>query len=101
MNKKYDYTISERSRRFRSRKKLKREAAQKIADEQAAVASRLAEEQYQAELAAERASLGLAPRKTGKQRTAEWRARKAAKLAAEQAERDRPTPIEQIVNLVL
>jgi hypothetical protein len=98
VNKNNDYTINERVARFRARKKQEREAARVIADAQAAVASQLAAEQHKAELDAKRAGLGLAPRKSGKQRTAEWRERKAAKLAAEQAERDKPTPISQIVN---
>jgi hypothetical protein len=98
MNQKHDYTITARSRKRRARLKAEREAAKLIADQQAAVASQLAEQQHRADLDAKRLALGLAPRKSGKQRTAEWRARKAAKAAAEQAERDRPTPIDEIVN---
>jgi hypothetical protein len=76
-------------------------AAQAVADQEASVASLLAEQQHRADLDAKRAELGLAPKKSGKQRTAEWRARKAAKAAAEQAEQNKPTPISELVNFIL
>jgi hypothetical protein len=98
MNQKHDYTITARSRKRRARLKAEREASELITAQEAAVASQLAAEQHRLDLDNARAALGLAPRKSGKQRTAEWRARKAAKAAAEQAERDRPTPINEIVN---
>jgi hypothetical protein len=94
----YDYTGAERQRRFKARRKQERDAAKALAKEQAALKAQLAAEQHRKDLDAARAALGLKPPKTGKQRTAEWRERKAAKLAAEQAERDRPTPIDEIVN---
>jgi hypothetical protein len=96
-----DYTISIRSRRFRARKKIEREAAKLIADQAAEAAATVAKEARKAELATARAAQGLPPAMTSTERSRKTRERQRIANEAVEAEANKPVPVESIPNLVL
>jgi hypothetical protein len=103
MNNHHDYTINERSRRFRTKRKLEREAAQKIADQASEAAATVARIQHRKDLDATRAAKGLPPSMTSTERSRKTRA--AQKLAREAAEAKARateiTPLSELTNLIL
>jgi hypothetical protein len=96
-----DYTGTERSRRFRARKKIEREAAKVIADREAAVTARLAAEQHRRDLDAARTAKGKPPAMNSTERSRRTRAAQKAAREAREAEANKLTPLSELVNFVL
>jgi hypothetical protein len=96
-----DYSITARSRKRRARLKAEREAAKLIADQAAEAAATVAKEARKTELAATRAAQGLAPVMTSTERSRRTREHQRIAREVAKAEANKPTPIEQIPNLVL